>query len=76
VATADRRGFEAPLRYRGQDDGWHELVSASGPDCVSGGQWDDPYACELYCCVRRDGAIVLLSRDARDGEWQEIGEWR
>lgn len=76
VATADRRGFEAPLRYRGREDGWHELVSASGPDCISGGQWDAPYACELYCCVRRDGAIVLLSRDARSGEWQEIGEWR
>jgi hypothetical protein len=85
VAAADRRGFAAPLRYRrrgdGRDghdgrDGWLALVSASGPDCVSGGQWDEAYACELYCCVRDDGAIVLLSRDARSGEWQEIGEWR
>ena len=80
VATADRRGFAAPLRYRRREgsgpDGWCELVSASGPDCISGGQWDEPYACELYCCVRRDGAIVLLSRDARGGEWLEVGEWR
>jgi len=86
VATVGRRGFAVPERYRkggwdgrdGQDgrDGWCELVSASGPDCVSGGQWDEAYAFELYCCVRGDGAIVLLSRDARSGEWQEIGEWR
>jgi hypothetical protein len=74
AVTADRRGFEAPLRYRARD-GWHDLVSASGPDCVSGGQWDTAYACELYCCVRADGEIVLLSRDALSGEWQEVGGW-
>lgn len=78
VATADRRGFAAPLRYRSHQggDSWCDLVSASGPDCISGGQWDEPYACEFYCCVRQDGAIVLLSRDARSGAWQEVGEWR
>jgi hypothetical protein len=77
--TADRRGFAAPLRYRASAGGageWHDLVTASGPDCVSGGQWEEAYAVELYCCVRRDGAIVLLSREARSGEWQEAGEWR
>ncbi len=74
VATADRRGFEIPLRYRGRD-GWFELVSASGPDCVSGGQWEAAYACELYCCVRTDGEIVLVCRDAREGTWEVVGTW-
>ena len=76
VETRDRRGHQAPLRYRGRD-GHHELVTASGPDCVSGGQWEDEaHAFELYCCVRRDGEIVLLAWDARRDSWEAIGEWR
>lgn len=74
VVTADHRGFEAPLRYRASE-GWYELVSASGPDCVSGGQWETSYAYELYCCVRLDGEIVLLCHDARQNVWQLIGTW-
>lgn len=76
VETCDRRGHQAPLRYRARD-GHHELVTASGPDCVAGGQWEDePHAFELYCCVRMDGEIVLLARDARSGEWEVAGDWR
>jgi nucleotidyltransferase/DNA polymerase involved in DNA repair len=76
VETHDRRGHRAPLRYRARD-GRHELVTASGPDCVSGGQWEDEaHAFELYCCVRMDGEIVLLARDARSDEWEVAGEWR
>ncbi|HEU5171188.1 MAG TPA: hypothetical protein VFU46_11655 [Gemmatimonadales bacterium] len=76
VETTDRRGFAAPVRYRGPD-GWHELVAVSGPDCVSGGQWEgEPYAWELYCCVRMDGELVQLGRDARGGGWVLQGNWR
>lgn len=76
VETYDRRGHPAPLRYRARD-GWHELVTASGPDCVSGGQWEDePHAWELYCCVRMDGEIVLLARDGRTDAWEVAGEWK
>ena len=59
VEARDRRGFAAPVRYRDKD-GWHELVTASGPDCVSGGRWEgeEAYAWELYCCVRKDGELV------------------
>ena len=76
VESQERRGYQVPLRYHARD-GRHELVSASGPDCVSGGQWEDePYAWEFYCCVRRDGEIVLLAREALEGRWEVAGEWR
>jgi hypothetical protein len=77
VETTDRRGFAAPVRYRDKA-GWHELVAASGPDCVSGGQWEGKpaYAWELYCCIRTDGELVQLGRDARSGEWAVQGWWR
>jgi hypothetical protein len=77
VEAVDRRGFAAPVRYRHRD-GWHELVTASGPDCVSGGRWDgeEAYAWELYCCVREDGELVQLGRDARTGRWMMHGIWR
>lgn len=76
VETVDRRGFPAPLRYTARD-GCHDLVTASGPDCVSGGEWEEePYAYELYCCVRTDGEIVLLAREAREGTWEVVGVWR
>jgi hypothetical protein len=73
----DRRGVAAPARYRDRD-GWQELVAASGPDCVSGGQWEgeEAYAWELYCCVREDGEMVQLGRDARSGRWLLHGTWR
>ncbi len=74
VDVTDRRGFPAPLRYRARD-GVHELVAASGPDCVSGGAWETAYAWELYCGVRTDGEIVLLARDARADAWQVMGHW-
>ena len=73
--TIDRGGFAAPVRYQGRD-GWHALVAASGPDCLSGGRWSSAYAYEVYCCVRADGELVQLSRDARRGHWEVQGIWR
>ena len=73
--TTEREGFAVPVRYRARD-GWHRLVAASGPDCLSGGRWEAAYAYEAYCCVRADGELVQLCRDARRGCWEVHGLWR
>ncbi|MGE5686464.1 MAG: hypothetical protein ACM34D_03075 [Gemmatimonadota bacterium] len=75
VETVARRGFAVPARYRDRA-GTHELIGAEGPDCVSGGDWDESFAVESYCCVRADGGLVRLARDARSGGWTLEGEWR
>lgn len=74
--TTDRQGFAAPRRYRDPAGTWHEIVAASGPDCISGGQWEAAYAYEAYCCVRRDGELVQLCRDAVRDRWEVVGIWR
>ena len=76
VEATDRQGFAVPVRYRGAEEGWQEIVAASGPDCLSGGQWDMAYAYEAYCCVRGDGELVQLCRDARRNRWEVHGIWR
>ncbi|MDQ3950755.1 MAG: hypothetical protein M3282_10460 [Gemmatimonadota bacterium] len=76
VTTEQRRDHEIPVRYR-DDDAWYDLVEAAGPDRVSGGQWDVPYAREYYRCVRGDGLLVWLFRDAArvDTGWYLHGWW-
>jgi hypothetical protein len=76
VEATDRQGFAVPVRSRGAEDGWQEIVAASGPDCLSGGQWEMAYAYEAYCCVRGDGELVQLCRDARRNRWEVHGVWR
>jgi hypothetical protein len=66
VETSPRRDHEIPVRYRDQR-GWHELVDVAGPDRVSGGEWEKPYAREYYRCVREDGMLVWMYR--ADGWW-------
>jgi hypothetical protein len=51
------------------------IVSAAGPDRVSGGQWTEPYAREYFRCVTDDGMMVWLYRDARLDEWYLHGWW-
>jgi hypothetical protein len=75
VETETSRGFSAPMRYR-DHEGWHELLIARGPDCISGGEWDNPFAVELYGCVRADGELVQLARDAKSDTWSLQGSWR
>jgi hypothetical protein len=75
VEADSSRGFCIPQRYRDRE-GWHELLEARGPECLSGGEWDDPFAVDLYCCVRTDGELVQLARDARSNEWSLEGSWR
>ena len=76
VTTEQRRDHEIPVRYR-DDDRWHDVVEAAGPDRVSGGQWDVTYAREYYRCVREDGLLVWLFRDAAraDTGWYLHGWW-
>ncbi|MHB1263940.1 MAG: DinB/UmuC family translesion DNA polymerase [Gemmatimonadaceae bacterium] len=71
VETSPRRDHEIPVRYRDQH-GWHELVDVAGPDRVSGGEWEKPYAREYYRCVREDGMLVWMYR--ADGWWLQ-GWW-
>jgi protein ImuB len=64
----------APLRYRDRA-GWSRVVTAAGPDRISGGQWAEAYAREYFRCVTEEGALVLLFRDARRGAWFLHGWW-
>ena len=73
VTTKRRRDHDMPTQYR--DKEWMTLVSAAGPDRVSGGQWTAPYAREYFRCVTDDGMMVWLFRDATNGEWYLHGWW-
>jgi protein ImuB len=73
VTTKRRRDHDVPTQYR--DKEWQTIVSAAGPDRVSGGQWADPYAREYFRCVTHDGMMVWLFRDARTDEWFVHGWW-
>jgi protein ImuB len=73
VETIGRRDHVIPVRYR--DDRWRPLITAAGPERVSGGQWEDVYAREYFRCVTGDGLLVWLFRDGRDGRWYLQGWW-
>ena len=73
--TVRRRDHDAPLRFRDRS-GWTEIVTAAGPDRVSGGQWEsEPFAREYHRCVTGEGAVVWLYRDGREGDWYLHGWW-
>jgi protein ImuB len=73
VEAVRRRDHQVPVRYR--DGRWHALVTAAGPDRVSGGQWDASYAREYFRAVTTDGALVWLFRDAARDRWYLHGWW-
>lgn len=73
VETSLRRDHEVPVRYR--DGEWKRLTTVAGPDRVSGGQWEAPYAREYFRGVTSDGVLVWLFRDARDQRWYLHGWW-
>jgi len=73
VTTKQRRDHQMPVQYR--DKEWMTIVSAAGPDRVSGGQWTEPYAREYFRCVTEDGMMVWLFRDAREDGWYVHGWW-
>jgi hypothetical protein len=73
VKTRRRRDHELPVEFR--DKEWTPIISAAGPDRVSGGQWGEPYAREYFRCVTDDGMMVWLYRDAREDVWYMHGWW-
>ena len=73
VETIQRRDHVVPIRYR--DGQWKQLVTAAGPDRISGGRWSGPYAREYYRAVTVDGLLVWLFRDARTDCWFLHGWW-
>lgn len=73
VETLARRDHLVPVRYR--DGMWHPLVTAAGPERVSGGQWEGAYAREYYRCVTAEGLLVWLFHDAAAGRWFLHGWW-
>jgi protein ImuB len=73
VTTRQRRDHQMPVQYR--DKEWMTILSAAGPDRVSGGQWAEPYAREYFRCVTEDGMMVWLFRDAREDGWYVHGWW-
>jgi protein ImuB len=73
VTTRQRRDHQMPVQYR--DKEWMTILSAAGPDRVSGGQWAEPYAREYFRCVTEDGMMVWLFRDAREDRWYVHGWW-
>ena len=73
VETVRRRDHIIPIRYRDQQ--WKQLVSAAGPDRISGGRWEESYAREYFRAVTVDGLLVWLYRDARTDRWYLHGWW-
>jgi len=65
---------EFPVRYRDRS-GWKKVLAASGPDRISGGQWEEPYAREYFRCVTDIGELVWLFHDRRRGVWFLHGWW-
>jgi protein ImuB len=73
VETVSRRDHVIPVRYR--DRTWRQLVSAAGPDRISGGKWDAAYAREYFRGVTIEGQLVWLFRDGRQDRWYLHGYW-
>jgi hypothetical protein len=70
VDTQPRRDHEVPVRYM-ENNEWHDIVEAAGPDRVSGGQWSTEYSREYFRCVREDGMMVWLFH----GSKQQTTDW-
>jgi len=64
VETTARRDHALPARYR--DGEWKRFATVAGPDRVSGGQWDSPYAREYFRGVTTEGTLVWIYREGRD----------
>ncbi len=73
VETVTRRDHVLPIRFR--DDKWQQLVTAAGPDRISGGKWDESYAREYFRGVTVEGQLVWLFRDAKQDRWYLQGYW-
>jgi protein ImuB len=70
VDTQPRRDHDVPVRYM-ENNEWHDIIEAAGPDRVSGGQWSTEYSREYFRCVREDGMMVWLYH----GSKQQTSDW-
>ncbi|MBV9775262.1 MAG: hypothetical protein JO040_15010 [Gemmatimonadetes bacterium] len=78
VRTRPRRDHAVPAQYYDLLNGrvWRALVTAAGPERVSGGGWEDAgYAREYFRCVTDAGVLVWLFRDPGKDEWYLHGWW-
>lgn len=74
VEAVTRRDHVLPVRYR-DGERWVRLVTAAGPDRISGGQWDGGYAREYFRCVTTEGVLVWVYRDGVRDAWYLHGWW-
>ncbi|MEJ2215786.1 MAG: hypothetical protein P8099_04135 [Gemmatimonadota bacterium] len=74
VDVTKRRDHVLPVRLRDRT-GCQDLVTAAGPDRISGGRWDASYAREYFRCVTADGVLLWLYRDAQEEQWYLHGWW-
>ena len=72
--TEERRDHVMPTAYRDGGE-WYAVLSAAGPDRVSGERWGEAYAREYFRCIVNDGGMVWLYRDARGDGWYLHGWW-
>jgi hypothetical protein len=74
IQTEQRRDHVLPTAYR--DGGaWYKVLSAAGPDRVSGERWGEAFAREYFRCIIDDGGMVWLYHDARADGWYIHGWW-
>jgi hypothetical protein len=80
VTTTPRRDHRMPAGYRergrGQTSSDIALLTAAGPDRISGGaEIGEPYARDYFQCVTADGLLVLLYHDVLAEQWYLHGWW-
>jgi len=73
VRARTRRDHVLPVRYL-EGGEWRNLTAA-GPDRISGGHEERPYAREYYRCVSDAGSLLWIYRDAVDDRWYLHGWW-
>jgi hypothetical protein len=73
VEIGRRRDHEIPLRCC-LEDGWEDVTDAAGPDRITGGDWESPFARDYYRCVTSAGRMVWVFRDA-EAKWWLAGWW-
>lgn len=73
VESRGRRDHALPVRFQSEDR-WQHLTAA-GPDRISGGHEEAPYAREYFRCVSESGAMLWIYRDALEDSWYLHGWW-
>lgn len=75
VETAPERDHARPVRYH-ERGAWRALLTAAGPDRISGGEWEEEaYAREYFRCLSEEGVLLWIYHDARRGAWFLHGWW-